>query len=79
MLASVASIFLAMVVAGIFGVVELLGGEWISIAEMVEYHGLLNALGFVLCGVSAHLLELRARPRTSLGADDATRMPRHAR
>jgi hypothetical protein len=72
MLASAASIFLAMVVAGSFGVVELLGRDWISIQEMVEYHGLLNALGFVLCGLSAHLVELPARERTRLAyVDDA--------
>jgi hypothetical protein len=42
MLASAASILFAMIVAGAFGVGEVLGRSWISVPQMVEYHGLLE-------------------------------------
>ena len=55
LLVSAGSIAVAMLVAGVYGVGELLGTGWIGIARMVKVHGLLNALGFTLCGLSGHL------------------------
>jgi hypothetical protein len=52
---SAGSITGGMVIAGIYGVGELLGAGWIGIPRMVQVHGLLNALGFTLCGLGAHL------------------------
>ena len=53
-----------MVIAGIYGVGELMGSGWIGIPRMVKIHGLFNALGFTLCGLIAHLQLALARPRT---------------
>lgn len=56
LLVSAASIAAGMVLAGAYGVGELTGAGWIGIQRMVEVHGLLNALGFTLCGLIGHLL-----------------------
>jgi hypothetical protein len=63
LLASAGSIAAGMILAAICGVGEIRGGAWMSIPRMVQTHGLLNALGFTLCGLSAHLY-LRARDPT---------------
>lgn len=55
LIVSAASVGTGMVVAGIYGVGELAGTSWIGIPQMVKAHGLVNALGFTLCGLSAHL------------------------
>jgi len=55
LLASATSLAAAMVVAGVYGAGELTGSGWIDISRMVEIHGLLNTLGFTLCGLGAHL------------------------
>ncbi|HEU4382376.1 MAG TPA: YndJ family transporter [Anaeromyxobacteraceae bacterium] len=55
LLASAASISAGMAVAGIYGLGELTGSVWIGISRMVQIHGLVNALGFTLCGLTAHL------------------------
>jgi len=57
------SLAAGMVVAGVYGVGEVTGGG-IGIPRMVQIHGLLNALGFTLCGLSAHL-HLRLRRGSS--------------
>jgi len=55
LLVSAASIAAAMVLAAIYGVGELTGAGWIGIPRMVAIHGLVNALGFTLCGLIGHL------------------------
>lgn len=55
LIASAVSVAVAMVVAGIYGAGELAGRGWIGIPRMVKVHGLVNALGFTFCGLSAHL------------------------
>ncbi|MDB5212727.1 MAG: rane protein [Myxococcaceae bacterium] len=45
----------AMIVAGVYGAGELAGRGWIGIPRMVQMHGLLNAVGFTFCGLTAHL------------------------
>jgi hypothetical protein len=42
--------------AGVYGIGELTGADWIGIPRMVAIHGLLNALGFTWCGLLGHLL-----------------------
>jgi hypothetical protein len=62
LLMSAISIAAGMVLAGAYGIGELTGAGWIGIPRMVALHGLLNALGFTLCGLIGHLvLSLRAR------------------
>lgn len=61
LLVSAASIAAGMVLAGTYGVGELTGAGWIGIPRMVTMHGLLNALGFTLCGLMGHLLLRRAQ------------------
>ena len=55
LLISSASIAAAMLVALFYAVGELTHRPWLGITRMVEVHGLLNALGFVFCGLCAHL------------------------
>ncbi len=61
LLVSAGSIAGAMILAGIYGAGELTGNGWIGITRMVSVHGLLNALGFTLCGLSAHLERTASR------------------
>ena len=44
-----------MVLAGVYGVGELVGAGWVGVHGMVVSHGLLNALGFTLCGILGQL------------------------
>jgi hypothetical protein len=55
LLVSAASITAAMILAGVYGVGELIGRPWIGMPRMVAIHGLLNALGFTLFGLLGHL------------------------
>ncbi len=55
LLASSASLFAAMALAGIYGVGELAGRAWIGVPRMAALHGLLNGVGFTLCGLLGHL------------------------
>lgn len=56
LLASAASIAAAMLLAAIYGVGELTGAGWIGVHRMVATHGLLNGVGFTLCGLLGHLV-----------------------
>jgi hypothetical protein len=58
---SAASLAAAMALAGVYGIGELTGANWIGIPRMVAIHGLLNALGFTWCGLLGHLL-LESQP-----------------
>jgi len=62
LLVSSASIGAAMLLAGLFRISELAGANWLDIAGMMATHGLLNALGFVACGLLAHLRLAGADP-----------------
>jgi hypothetical protein len=55
LLASAVSAAAAVVLAGVYGVGELAGQDWIGIERMVRTHGLLMSLGFTLCGLVGHL------------------------
>jgi hypothetical protein len=55
LLVSAASIAGGMALAGVYGVGELSGTNWLPIPEMVAIHGFVNALGFTLCGLLGHL------------------------
>jgi hypothetical protein len=55
LLASAVSIAFGMIVAAIYGVGELTGAGWIGIGPMVPIHGIVNALGFILPALVAHL------------------------
>jgi hypothetical protein len=58
LLVSAGSVAAGMALAATYGVGELTGDRWIGIPAMVAMHGLLNALGFTLCGLGAHVLLL---------------------
>ena len=60
---SAASIAGGMLLAGAYGVGELVGAPWLDIPRMVMTHGWLNAVGFTLCGLLGHLVG--AEPRAS--------------
>lgn len=52
---SAASVGAGMSLALVYGVGELAQREFIPLRSMVPLHGLVNALGFVLCGLLGHL------------------------
>jgi hypothetical protein len=74
LLVSAASIATAMAVAGVYGVGELTGSGWIGIPRMVQIHGLVNALGFTLCGLIAHLQLALPRPSAMMADGQAVGM-----
>ncbi|HKY35146.1 MAG TPA: YndJ family transporter [Polyangiaceae bacterium] len=55
LLVSAGSLLSAMLLAGVYGVGELTGHTFITIRRMVVSHGILNALGFTVCGLLGHL------------------------
>ena len=53
LLASSGAVVAGMVLAGIYALGEFLRTGWLSLPEMARTHGILNAFGFVLCGLLA--------------------------
>ncbi len=48
---SAASVVAAMVLAGIYALGRYNGRDWLDISEMAALHGVMNAVGFSLCGL----------------------------
>ena len=48
---SVFSLLLALGLGMLYGTGEFLGQPWITILQMVTYHGWLNSVGFAFCGL----------------------------
>jgi hypothetical protein len=48
---SAASVVVAMLFAGIYALGKYNGRDWLDIPEMAAVHGVINALGFSLCGL----------------------------
>jgi hypothetical protein len=63
LLCSSASVGAGMILAAGYRAAEVLGTPWIGIDAMVPTHGLLNAVGFVVCGAIAHLRLFTAATR----------------
>jgi hypothetical protein len=57
LLASAASLGLAMAVAFVYGIGELTQHAWIGLGHMLPLHGVLNAFGFVLLGLCGHIAQ----------------------
>jgi hypothetical protein len=71
LLVSSASLTGAMVLAGVYAVGEFTDNAWLSIPAMIQSHGVLNALGFTLCGLLGRALQRRqagATQREPLGS-----------
>ncbi len=49
--ASACSVVAAMVYAGVYAVADFFGEVWIAIPQMARTHGVINALGFSVCGL----------------------------
>ena len=56
LMAAAISLAGGMAIAGVYGATEFAGKPWLEVPTMVLAHGLLNALGFTLCGMVGHLL-----------------------
>lgn len=56
---SSAAVLAGMALAGVYALGEFFRIGWLSIPEMARTHGILNAFGFVLCGLLARTLEGR--------------------
>jgi hypothetical protein len=61
LLISVSSLAAAMLLAAVYALGEFTANDWLSISTMVQTHGVLNAFGFVLCGLIARSLEAADR------------------
>jgi hypothetical protein len=72
---STASLFVGVILAGVYGVSEYGGELLISIPQMARFHGVINALGFALCGLLGwtlagdRLSQLAVRPAHLTGRD----------
>ncbi|MFL5802073.1 MAG: YndJ family transporter [Roseiflexaceae bacterium] len=62
---SAASLVVTMLLAGGYALGRFVAGPLIDIPRMVQFHGWLNALGFVLCGLLAWTLTTDHRPPTT--------------
>jgi hypothetical protein len=64
-----AAILVGMLFSGAYAVANFLGSDALTIPEMARTHGLLNAMGFCLCGLLGWLID----------AQNAEELPTHAR
>jgi hypothetical protein len=53
------AVVVGMALASIYGVTEYLGWPALSIPQMARFHGMLNGLGFALCGLTGWFLRSR--------------------
>ena len=54
---STISVLVGMALAAVYAVGEFTGQLWLSIPHMARTHGVINALGFTLCGLLAWIIE----------------------
>jgi hypothetical protein len=54
---SAASVFAGMVLSGAYAIADYLGSDVLIIPQMARTHGILNAVGFCLCGLLGWLVE----------------------
>jgi hypothetical protein len=59
--AASAAIFAGMVFSSAYAVADFLGSDALTIPEMARTHGLLNAMGFCLCGFLGWLIDAQSR------------------
>lgn len=65
LLVSAGSIVVGMLLTYAYAVGQFSGYDLINIPQMARFHGIINALGFALCGLSGWNI-LRPRPRSSI-------------
>jgi YndJ-like protein len=53
---SAMSAFAAMIYAGVYALADFLGAVWIAIPQMARTHGILQAVGFSVCGLLGWIL-----------------------
>jgi hypothetical protein len=51
------AVFAAMIFSGVYAVTDFAGSSLLTIPEMARTHGILNAMGFCLCGLLGWLVE----------------------
>ena len=56
------SVFAGMVLAAVYAVAVLRGSDVLPIPQMARTHGVLNAVGFCMCGLLGSLIEVDSRP-----------------
>lgn len=52
------SVFAAMVLSSVYAVADLAGSDLLTIPQMARTHGLLNAVGFCMCGLLGWIVEI---------------------
>jgi len=55
------SVFVGMVFSSVYAIADLRGSDLLPIPQMARTHGVLNAVGFCLCGLLGWLIELNPR------------------
>jgi hypothetical protein len=53
---SAVSVIVAMIYAGVYAIADFFGEVWIAIPQMARTHGVINAIGFSVCGLLGWLL-----------------------
>jgi YndJ-like protein len=51
------AVFAGMIFSGIYAVTDFAGSSLLTIPEMARTHGIMNAMGFCLCGLLGWLVE----------------------
>jgi len=57
-----ACVFAGMVLSGIYAIADFRGSDVLPIPQMARTHGVLNAVGFCMCGLLGWLIEFNRRP-----------------
>lgn len=60
-----AAVFIAMILSAIYAIGDLTGSNTIPIPQMARTHGVLNSVGFCLCGLLGWLVEYGAKYRST--------------
>jgi hypothetical protein len=66
------ALFVGVILAGVYGVSEYTGELLISIPQMARFHGVLNAVGFAVCGLLGWTLAGGRLRRFAADSSDAT-------
>jgi hypothetical protein len=55
-----ACVFAGMVLAGVYAIADFRGSDVLPIPQMARTHGVLNAVGFCMCGLLGWLIEFNS-------------------
>jgi len=68
--AAAGAVFLSMVLSGTYAVADFVKSDLLPIPRMASTHGVLNAVGFCLCGLLGWLVDRNAKTFTTEGTEE---------